>query len=79
MSQMETIPDQNLDPKDWESMRQLGHQMVDDLIDYWKGIREEKTWKPITEEVKTFLDSPLPEQGKDAQEVYEEFKQYIFP
>ena len=79
MSQMETIPDQNLDPKDWESMRQLGHQMVDDLIDYWKGIREEKTWKPIPEEVKTFLDSPLPEQGKDAQEVYEEFKQYIFP
>ena len=49
MSQMETIPDQNLDPKDWESMRQLGHQMVDDLIDYWKGIREEKTWKPIPE------------------------------
>ena len=58
MSQMETIPDQNLDPKDWESMRQLGHQMVDDLIDYWKGIREEKTWKPIPEEVKTFFDSP---------------------
>jgi len=79
MSQKETIPDQNLDPKDWESMRQLGHQMVDDLIDYWKGIREEKTWKPIPDEVKTFLDSPLPEQGKDPHEVYEEFKQYIFP
>jgi len=79
MSQKETIPDQNLDPKDWESMRQLGYQMVDDLIDYWKGIREEKTWKPIPDEVKTFLDSPLPEQGKDPHEVYEEFKQYIFP
>ncbi len=79
MSQMETIPDQNLDPKDWESMRLLGHQMVDDLIDYWKGIREEKTWKPIPEEVKSFLDQPIPENGQTPEKVYEEFKQYIFP
>lgn len=79
MSQMETIPDQNLDPKDWESMRLLGHQMVDDLIDYWKGIREEKTWKPIPEEVKSFLDQPIPENGQTPEKVYEEFKKYIFP
>ena len=79
MSQMETIPDQNLDPKDWESMRLLGHQMVDDLIDYWKGIREEKTWKPIPEEVKSFLDQPIPENGQTPEKVYEDFKQYIFP
>ena len=34
--------DLTLDPKDWEAMRQLGHQMIDDLINYWAGIREEK-------------------------------------
>jgi aromatic-L-amino-acid decarboxylase len=71
--------DLSLDPKDWEAMRQLGHQMVDDLIDYWKNIRDEKIWKPIPEEVKNFLDTPLPEYGQDPEEVYEQFKRNIFP
>jgi glutamate/tyrosine decarboxylase-like PLP-dependent enzyme len=79
MSPNDNLPDQNLDPKDWEAMRSLGHQMVDDLISYWKGIRDEKIWRPIPEEVKAFLDQPIPEQGQSPEEVYQEFKQYIFP
>ena len=79
MSQKEIIPDQNLDPKDWEAMRALGHQMVDDLIDYWAGIREQKIWRPIPEEVKEVFDQPIPEQGQSPEEVYREFKEYIFP
>ncbi len=79
MSQKEIIPDQNLDPKDWEAMRALGHQMVDDLIDYWAGIREQKIWRPIPEEVKEVFDQPIPEQGQSPEEVYREFNEYIFP
>ena len=74
MSPNDNLTDQNLDPKDWETMRALGHQMVDDLIDYWKGIREEKIWRPIPEEVKAFLDQPIPENGQTPEEVYQEFK-----
>ena len=62
--------DLTLDPHDWEGMRELGHRMVDDLISYWKNIREEKIWKPIPEEVKNFLDQPLPEKGQDPEIVY---------
>ena len=79
MSQKEPIPDQSLDPKDWEAMRALGHQMVDDLIDYWAGIREQKIWKPIPDEVKQVFDLPIPEEGQSPEEVYQEFKEYIFP
>ena len=79
MSQKENIPDQNLDPKDWEAMRTLGHQMVDDLIDYWAGIREQKIWRPIPDEVKQVFDLPIPEEGQSPEEVYREFKEYIFP
>lgn len=79
MSQTDQLPDQNLDPKDWEAMRALGHQMVDDLIDYWAGIREQKIWRPIPDEVKEVFDQPIPEQGQSPEEVYREFKQYIFP
>ncbi|WP_338229974.1 pyridoxal phosphate-dependent decarboxylase family protein [Algoriphagus taiwanensis] len=59
-------------------MRQLGHQMIDDLFDYWQSIRDQKIWKPIPAEVKEFLDQPIPEQGQDPAKVYEEFKQNIF-
>ncbi|MGM0944087.1 MAG: pyridoxal phosphate-dependent decarboxylase family protein [Bacteroidota bacterium] len=76
---MENNEDLTLDPENWETMRELGHQMVDDLIDYWKSIREQKIWKPIPEEVKEFFDTPLPEKGQDPTKIYEEFKQYIFP
>lgn len=79
MSQKEPIPDQSLDPKDWEAMRALGHQMVDDLIDYWVGIREQKIWRPIPDEVKQVFDLPIPEEGQSPEEVYREFKEYIFP
>ena len=71
--------DLTLDPENWDAMRQLGHQMIDDLFDYWENIREEKIWKPIPEEVKEFLDQPIPEKGQDPAEVYQEFKQNIFP
>jgi glutamate/tyrosine decarboxylase-like PLP-dependent enzyme len=79
MSPIDPIQDQTLDPQDWDAMRVLGHQMIDDLIDYWAGIREEKIWKPIPEEVKVFLDQPIPEKGQAPEEVYREFKENIFP
>lgn len=68
-----------LDPQDWEGMRALGHQMIDDLFDYWKGIRDQPTWKPIPEEVKEFFDSSIPEKGQAPEEVYSDFQKYIFP
>jgi aromatic-L-amino-acid decarboxylase len=79
---MENIkPKENLtlDPENWNTMRHLGHQMIDDLFDYWENIREEKIWKPIPVEVKEFLDQPIPEIGQCPEAVYQEFKQNIFP
>ena len=74
-----TAENLTLDPENWDAMRQLGHQMIDDLFDYWENIREEKIWKPIPTEVKEFLDQPIPEVGQSPEEVYQEFRQFIFP
>lgn len=70
---------QTLDPQDWESMRELGHQMIDDLIDYWKGIRNEKIWRPIPEEIKKSFNESIPQEGQDPKAVYDDFKTTIFP
>lgn len=79
MQKTESKANLTLDPENWDAMRQLGHQMIDDLFDYWKGIRDEKIWKPIPTEVKEFLDQPIPEKGQSPEEVYEDFMQNIFP
>lgn len=71
--------DLTLDPENWDQMRALGHQMIDDLFDYWQSIREQKIWRPIPEEVKDFLNLPIPENGQPAEEVYADFKNYVFP
>lgn len=71
--------DLTLDPENWDAMRELGHQMIDDLFDYWKGIRDQPIWKPIPEKVKEFFDSPIPEKGQEPEQVYSEFQKFIFP
>ena len=29
------IQEESLDPQDWDAMKALGHQMVDDMMDYF--------------------------------------------
>jgi glutamate/tyrosine decarboxylase-like PLP-dependent enzyme len=70
---------QTLDPENWDEIRALGHQMIDDLVNYWQGIREEPTWKPIPQKVKSTFDTEVPKQGLAASQVYEQFKTTIFP
>jgi aromatic-L-amino-acid decarboxylase len=75
---MKNTKNLTLDPENWDEIRELGHQMIDDLVDYWKGIREEPIWKPIPEEVKATFNSPIPKTGQSPTEVYQEFKETIF-
>jgi len=46
MAQGRAMPiEETLDPEDWESMRALGHRMMDDMIDYMRTIRERPVWR----------------------------------
>ena len=69
----------SLDPADWTEFRQLGHQMVDDMLDYLQHIRDEPAWRQPTTGVKTHFNQPLPRDGQPVSEVYAEFLQYILP
>lgn len=68
-----------LDPQNWEEFRQLGHQMMDDMVDYLRTIREKPVWQPIPEDVKDHFHEPLPLSGTSESIVYEEFKKTILP
>lgn len=76
---MSNRPELTLDPQNWESLRQLGHQMVDDMLTYMKDIREKPVWQKMPERTRAHFEEDLPYRPQDPAKVYQEFKKYILP
>jgi aromatic-L-amino-acid/L-tryptophan decarboxylase len=68
-----------LDPADWTEFRDLGHRMIDDLVDHLAGIEHRDAWQPVPDEARAALDQPLPWLGTSAEAVYEDFLRYVRP
>lgn len=73
------LSDDTLDPANWSEMRALGHQMIDDMMDYLEHIGNDPVWRPIPDELKSSFDSPIPMEPTPVQQVYDEFKTSILP
>lgn len=73
------FPEESLDPADWEAVRNLGHRMVDDMLDYLAALDQQPAWQPAPDRVKAHFNSPVPEEGQDREQVYQEFLEYVHP
>jgi glutamate/tyrosine decarboxylase-like PLP-dependent enzyme len=72
-------PEENLDPQDWESLRQLGYRMVDDMLTYLENVRERPVWQPAPERVKATFKEPVPLDPQPPEQVYEDFLENVHP
>src|SRR5690242_7382305 len=75
-------PEISLDPQspqEWAELRQLGHRMVDEMLDYLRTVRERPVWRPVPPEVRAQLAGPAPRKPAAAAHVYEEFKRDVLP
>jgi len=79
MEETVTKPEIGLDPENWNDIKTLGYQIIDDMVDYLKNVGDRKPWSPIPLEVKEEFKKPIPQQASDVFEVYREFKQNILP
>lgn len=70
---------ETLDPENWDDMRTLAHQMVDDAVDYIQNVSERPVWQDVPETVRHNLSSPAPRTPTQPARVYDEFKRDIFP
>jgi len=70
---------ETLDPEDWDEMRKLGHQMVDDAVEYLRTVGDRPVWQPVPQAVQDTFKSEMPKQPDDAAAVYKEFLTNIFP
>jgi aromatic-L-amino-acid/L-tryptophan decarboxylase len=75
----ELVYEESLDPADWAALRELGVQMVTDMMEYLKTVRERPVWQPVPEPVKDRFRQPLPLEPQPAGEVYQEFQQNVLP
>lgn len=73
------IEEETLDPENWDELGALGHKMLDDMLDFLKGVRDRPVWKSVPSEVREKLRSPLPLTPSPAASVYEEFKEQVLP
>lgn len=71
-----------LDPADaaeWEAMAALGHRMVDDMLRFLRGIRDEPAWRPVPEAVRRRFADEVPWEGEGAAGAYAEFRELMLP
>ena len=72
----------SLDPADergWEALRLLGHQMVDEMLEHLRTVRERPVWRPVPADVRKRLSGPAPRDATPVEAVYEEFKRDVLP
>ncbi|CAF4620644.1 unnamed protein product [Rotaria sp. Silwood1] len=69
-----------LDPLDWTETRLLGHQVMDDMINYLRDLRLRPTWRPVPLAVQESLaQQDIPLRGQNPWQVYDEVRSLILP
>lgn len=74
-----TVLEETIDPSNWEELRETGHRMLDDMIDYIKQSSDRKVWQPVPGPVKEALDTAVPKEESSLDEVYNSFQKNILP
>jgi aromatic-L-amino-acid decarboxylase len=74
-----TKPATDLDPSDWEQFRKLAHEMLDDMVDHVRTIRERPVWQPLGNTTRERFARPLPVSSRDLDEVLNDVRANIVP
>lgn len=71
--------EETLDPQDWGGMRDLGHRMVDTMIEYLRTVRDRPVWKPIPTAVKERFRTGVPRGPEGAERAWADFRELVLP
>lgn len=69
----------SLDPQDWTALKQLGHRMVDDMLDLLQQIEDGPVWQPMPAAERDFFTTPVPRQPQGEEAAYEDFLEHVLP
>ena len=69
----------SLDPQNWDELRQQGHRMLDDMIDYLSGLRSRPVWQPIPSEIRAGFQADVPRGPGSLEAAHARFMNEIVP
>ncbi len=73
------MSEETLDPVSWNSMEQLGIQMIADMMHNLSTVRERKVWQQAPGEVKKYFQQAVPAEGETPETIYDDFRKNILP
>jgi len=76
---MNTLPEESLDPKDWEAFRRLAHRALDDALDSLATVRERPVWQSVPAAVRAEFKAPLPRAGEGSEAAYRDYQRLVAP
>ncbi len=70
----------SLDPEDWDAFRARAHEMLDELIDHVRDVRQRPVWRPIPPEVRERISTrPLPSEPRPPEQIWAEVRETMLP
>ncbi len=75
----EQTTERSLDPEDWERLRELGHRVFDDVIEYLKTVRDRPVWQPLPQASRDLFGESVPIDPSPIEQVYEEVRDHVLP
>lgn len=64
---------------DWEALRQLGHRMLDEMLDAQRQLPESPAWQPMPAGHQAAFETPGPVHGIGADAAYAKFSAQVLP
>ena len=69
---------ESLDPKDWNAMRELAHQITDTAIDYTRDVRDRPVWQDMPDEVRTSFTTSAPQNPTPLTQIVADVNDIVF-
>src|SRR5262245_37962458 len=71
--------EETLDPDDWTDVQALSHRILDDAVDYLRGVRNRPVSEDVPAKVKDFFAAPLPRLPEPLAQVYRDVAANVMP
>lgn len=77
--QISGVTEETLDPKSWDALRELAHQIVDDAIGHVRDVRDRPVWTEMPDKVRGAFSESVPGQPTALPEIYRELQENLMP
>ena len=79
IERFDSTSEESLDPDDWQPVRALAHEIVDDAVAHLSLVRQRPAWQEMPDPVRAAYRSPAPVQPTALDNVYRELTENLMP